>query len=149
MTTRSLILGLLLSGGLAAGCDKAADNQNKINAAAAEANTKITEATAAADQKISAAHASFLKLREDYRHATTQNLVALDRDVDSLTAKAQLASGQARADLDARLVRIHASRDAFSRDYASLDAAVGAAWDDSKARLDKEWQDLKALVDKG
>ncbi len=149
MTTRSLILGLVLSGGLAAGCDKAADDQNKINAAAAEANTKIAEANTQADQKISAANASFSKLREDYRHATTQNLVALDRDVDSLAAKAQLASGQARADLDARLQRIHAGRDAFFRDYASLDAAVGAQWDESKARLDKEWQDLKTLVDQG
>jgi hypothetical protein len=149
MTNRSLILGLVLSAGLAAGCDKASDDQNKINAAEAEASQKIAEATREADQKISAAHASFLKLREDYRHTTTQNLAALDRDVDGLASKAQQASGQARADLDARLTRIHAGRDAFARDYQSLDSAAGAAWDDTRVRLDKEWQDLKALVDKG
>jgi hypothetical protein len=146
---RSLILGVVLSVGFVAGCDKASDDQNKVNAAEAEANEKIAQATKEAGQKVSAAHASFMKLREDYRHMTAENLVDLDRDVDGLASKAQQATGQARADLDARLQRIHASRDAFARDYASLDGTVGAAWDSTKARLDKEWQDLKALVDKG
>ncbi len=149
MTNHSLILGVILSVGLAAGCDKAADDQHKADVAEIEANEKIAVITREADQKVAAANASFMKLREDYRHTTTQNLVDLDRDVDGLVAKAQQASGQAKADLDARIQRIHADRRAFGKDYQSLDAATGAAWDDAKARLDKEWQSLKALVDKG
>jgi hypothetical protein len=131
-----MILGAVLSLGVGA-CDKAADDEHKANVAQTEA-----------DQKIAAAHASFLKLREDYRHTTTGNLVDLDRDVESLAAKAKQASGQPRADLDARLLQIQQSRSAFMRDYASLDTAAGATWDDTRLRLDKEWVALKALVDK-
>jgi hypothetical protein len=146
---RGIIVSIFLSVGLVAGCDKASDDERKANVAQTEANDKIATATRDADQKIAAAHASFMKLREDYRHATNTHLVDLDRDVDSLASKASQATGKAKADLDARLAQIHGGRDAFARDYASLDSATGAAWDDAKARLDAEWTALKALVDKG
>jgi hypothetical protein len=136
ITNGCLILGAVLSLGAVA-CDKAVDDEKKASVAQTEA-----------DQKVADAHASFMKLREDYRHATTVNLVDLDRDVDSLAAKAKQSSGKTRADLDARLLEIQASRSAFMKDYASLDSVAGASWDDTKVRLDKEWTDLKALVDK-
>jgi hypothetical protein len=136
ITNGCLILGAALSLGAAA-CDKAVDDEKKANVAQTEA-----------DQKVADAHASFMKLREDYRHTTTVNLVDLDRDVDSLASKAKQSSGKTKADMDARLVEIQVSRSAFMKDYASLDNVAGASWDDAKVRLDKEWTSLKALVDK-
>ena len=35
----------------------------------------------------------------------------------------------------------------FIADYKLLDGATGATWDGTKARLDREWADLSALVD--
>lgn len=144
---------------LSASCDDAATDAKKANGAQVEANDKtaaaMKEATekansaqAEADEKIAAARADFMKLREDYRHTTTNNLVDLDHKVTGLQVKANQASGKLKVDLDANLKMIYASRDAFNRDYQSLDAAVASTWDSAKTRLDKEWTDLKALVDK-
>jgi len=144
---------------LSTACNNASDDAKKVNGAQAEANDKsgaamkeaaekVDHAQAEADGKIAAARADFMKLREDYRHTTTNNLVDLDHKVADLATKATQSTGKQRTDLDASLKVIHASRDAFGRDYQSLDAAAASTWDSAKTRLDKEWSDLKALVDK-
>jgi hypothetical protein len=140
-------------------CNTASDDAKKAQAARAEADDKsgaavdesaekVKSARAEADQKIAAARADFATLREDYRHATTKNLVDLDHAVDDLTAKANQASGKEKTDRDAGLKQIHASREAFWKDYQSLDGALESTWDAAKSRVDKEWTDLKALVDR-
>lgn len=144
---RCMVLCVILGVGSAAGCDKASDQEKKANVAQLEADEKIALATAEARDKIAEAQADFVKLREDYRHATTTNLVDLDRDVDAIEARAKLAVGKEKADLDARLAQIGAGRKAFVTEYESLDAASGARWDETKARLDKQWSNLKTLVD--
>jgi hypothetical protein len=144
---------------LSASCDNASTDANKANGAQVEANDKtaaamkeatekVNTAQAEADQKIAAAQADFMKLREDYRHTTTNNLVDLDHKVADLATKAGQSTGKQKVDRDANLKVIYASRDAFNRDYQSLDAAAASTWDSAKTRLDKEWTDLKALVDK-
>jgi len=91
LTALTLVLGT--------SCDNASSDSKKANGAQAEANDKtaaaMKEATdkansaqAEADEKIAAARADFMKLREDYRHATTNNLVELDRKVSDLATKA-------------------------------------------------------------
>lgn len=140
-----ILLGALLLAGAA--CDKASDDERRANVAAAEANEKIAAATREADEKIAAANAGFAQLREEYRHDTTIKLVDVDRDVEALSSRTESATGQQRADLDARLSRVRALRAAFAADYGSLDGATGAAWDETKARLDKELRDLRALID--
>ena len=81
----------------AAGCDKASDEQQKANAAQAEADKKIAEAnkeattktTSAqveADKKIAAAEGDFGKRREDFRHKMQGDLVDLDKKIDLLEA---------------------------------------------------------------
>lgn len=146
-SNRWILLGLLLGAASATACDRASDEERKANAAADEANEKIARATKEADEKIAAANGSFLKMREDFRHATTTKLVDLDRDVEALAARAKQASGQDKADLDARLSQCRALRAAFAADYELLEVATGAAWDNNKARLDKELLDLRAVVD--
>jgi hypothetical protein len=77
----ALVLGLALT----TGCEKAADLRNDAVTAQNEANTEIAntrsdakkdvlDAQAEADRKIAAAQADFTKMREEYRHNTTQNL---------------------------------------------------------------------------
>jgi hypothetical protein len=144
---------------LSTACNNASDDAKRVNGAQAEANDKsgaamkeatekVDNAQAEADEKIAAARADFMKLREDYRHTTTNNLVDLDHKVADLAAKASKSSGKQKVDLDANLKAIYASRDAFGRDYQLLDVAAASTWDSAKTRLDKEWTDLKALVDK-
>lgn len=143
----------------ASGCDDAAQQQqNKAVAAQTEANSKIATATkeaddkvvkaqVEADKKIADAQASFLKLREDFRHDITTGLVDFDRKVVELEGKAAQAKGKTKAELDAKLTQIRASRAAFAADYKNLETESAASWDATKARLDKEWRDLKTMAD--
>lgn len=158
MIRSSLVTIALVTLALAAGCDNASNNQQKATAAQNEANDKIAAATreaeqkgknaqAAADKQIAEAQANFMKLREDYRHATTTNLAGLDRKVADLEAKEKRMSGKAASDLEAKLKDIRGGRATFTADYNTLEATSAATWDDTKARLDKEWTDLAASVD--
>ncbi len=145
---------------LSAACqDKAIDEQSKANAAVntagdkvneanKEANLKIQNAQAEADKKIADAQAAFMKMREDYRHETTTNLIDLDKKIDEIEAKSKKSNGKAKTDLEASLKQIHSSRDAFTADYKTIELASAMSWDATKVRLDKEWTDLKTLVDK-
>ena len=144
---------------LGIGCNKAADEQQKATNAQVEANQKIVEANqeadkkaneaqADADKKIADAQANFLKMREDYRHDTTQNLVDLDKKIADLEAKSKTATGKKKADLDVQLGQIRTQREAFANDWKNLETASAATWDATKTRLDKEWTDLKSMVDR-
>jgi hypothetical protein len=144
---------------LASGCNKAADEQQKATNAQTQANDKIVEANkeadqkaisaqAEADKKIAAAQADFLKMREDYRHDTTTKLVELDRKIADLEATEKTASGKKKADLSVQLGQIKAQREAFANDWKSIEIASATTWDSTKSRLDKEWIDLKAMVDR-
>lgn len=161
--TRSSIFAsaaMVLTLTVASGCDnKAADEQQKANAAQAEADRKIAEAnkeattktTSAqveADKKIAALEGDFGKRREDYRHKVTSDLVDLDKKIDILEAKAKGATGKAKTDLDANLPLIKSRRSAFATSMAGLETTSAVQWDSTKARMDKEWTDLKTLVDK-
>jgi hypothetical protein len=155
----TILTGALFSMFFAVACDKAADDQKKVDNAQAVASDKVTAANVEANQKIAAARAEetdkvaaaqgdFGKMREDYRHSTATDLADVDQKMSNLDAKERQATGDDKANLDARLREIRASRAAFAADYRSLDAASAATWDDTKARLDKEMSDLKALVNK-
>jgi hypothetical protein len=156
---RSPMLLTVLSLALTMACDNASDDKRKASGAQLEADDKIAAARREADDKIKSAQleadkataearASFMKLREDYRHATTTNLVNLDHKVDDLQAKATLLTGKERVERDASLKLIRSSRESFGRDYQALENASVSTWDGTKSRLDKEWTELKALVDK-
>ena len=144
---------------LSVGCDKAADQQEKATNAQLEANDKIVKANqeadekankaqADADKKIAEAQATFLKLREDYRHDTTEKLVDLDKKIADVEAKAKTATGKKKAELDVQLGQIRTQREAFATEWKSIETASATTWDDTKNRLDKSWTDLKSLVDK-
>ena len=150
----AVALSLLLS----SACNKAADEQKKANDAQAKANDKIAEvareadqkiknAQAEADKKIAEAQASFMKLREDYRHTTTEGLVDFDKKVADLEAKAKKSRAKAKTDLELKVKQAKAGREAFLNEYKSLETASAATWDETKARLDKQWNDLKAMAD--
>jgi predicted nucleic acid-binding Zn-ribbon protein len=157
-STTILSAALLLA--LSAGCDKtgAADQEkanqaqneanDKIATAKAEADQKITAAQSEADKKVAAAQGDFAKTVEDYRHSTQANLDDLNKKIDTLDAKAQTLKGKPKADLQTSLGEIRVKRDALVLDRKALESTTATAWDGTKARLDKEWTELKALVDK-
>lgn len=154
-------IAITLFGSLAVlACDKSAtDAQNKADRAQAEANkdinqanseatTKITNAQVEADKKIAEARGDFAKTREDFRHDVQTNIDDLDHKLEKLDAKAKKATGKTKADLDAQLPALHARRDAFVSDVKSIETSTAATWDATKARIEKEWSDLKASADK-
>jgi hypothetical protein len=159
MIRSSILASAMLSVGVSViGCANAADQEAKANAAQAkaddqiaaaraEADAKARAAQAEADQKIADAQASFMKMREDYRHSVTSNLADLDKKINDIDAKYKKATGKIRAELDAPRSAIHTSRDRFAADFEGLKRASASTWDAAKAKLDKEWSDLKSMVD--
>lgn len=141
---------------LANACDKSgADVQARANEAQEQANREIgranaqaSEAQEEANRKIAGAQADFVTTREEYRHKVQTDLDALDQDIAALDSRAQTGSAKAKTDLQAKLPSIHAQRDAFLKDFRAIDRASATTFDDFKARLDKEWSDLKSAVDK-
>jgi len=139
------------------GCDKqpgvteqqkenkaAQDNAEMQNNAAREA----AKAQAEADKKVVAAQADFDKTRENYRHERQKDLDDLDVKIADLEAKARTATGAAKARLDQNLPTIRSQRNAFAQDLRATEAAPPTSWDAYKARLDKEYDALKAAIDK-
>ena len=156
-TTVSVCMALSLA--FAAGCNKAADEQRKADEARAEADNKVIDANreatdkinaaqADADKKVAEAQASFLKLREDFRHDVTEDLVSVDKDIASLEAKAKTATGKTKAEIDAALPNIRTLRENVSTEYRSLELASALTWDDAKGRVNKAVDELKKAVDK-
>ncbi|HLK39713.1 MAG TPA: hypothetical protein VKU41_23315 [Polyangiaceae bacterium] len=160
MIRPSVLAAGVLSLMLTDACDNLSNDDKVIDMARTEANDKsgaplvkqadekANGAQAAADEKIVAAQAAFTRLREDYRHTIASNLVELDHKVADLVAQESQSSGRRKSAFDTNLRQIHASRAAFEKDYQSLENTSASTWDDARARLDREWTDLKALVDK-
>ena len=163
--TRSTSLSLALSLAVAAlplvvACDKSGAEaqaeankaQENANAQMAKANDQVTttsgQAQANADMKIAAAKADFAMTREDYRHEIQSKLDTLNKELDDLDAKAMKATGTVKADLHAKVPALRAQRDAFVADFQALGNATASTWDATRARIDKEWTDLKTAVDK-
>jgi hypothetical protein len=99
------------------------------------------------NQKVASAQSDFERAREDYRHSRQTDLDEIDAKIAKLEAKATTATGKAKADLDARIPQIRAQRVALGADFRALQGATASAWDDAKARVDKEWDSLKSAVD--
>lgn len=144
----------------AMGCeDRAAKQQEKAAEAQREANEKIakaqnesvTEVTGAqveADKKINEANASFLKLREDYRHKAQKDLVELDKDIADLEGKAKTAAANKKAEYDAALIDIRAKRAQYTSSYDTLQNATASTWDAAKENTERAWDGLKAAMRK-
>jgi hypothetical protein len=145
---------------LAVGCDtsgsgaqaevnKAQEQANKdIAKANDEANGKTLAAQAEADKKIGAVQADFAKVREDYRHEMQGNLDAINKSITELEVKAETSTGEAKATLDGTLPYLKAQRNAFANDLRAIDSASALTWDSTRARVEKEWTDLKGTADR-
>ena len=88
-----------------------------------------------------------MKLREDYRHATTTSLGVLDGKIIALEAKVKTLVGNAKGELEKSLVVIRKDRARFATDFGALETASASTWDGAKASLDKQAADLKTMVD--
>jgi hypothetical protein len=138
-----------------AACDKpgVTEQQKEQNAAQdnAEQQQQIARESASSQvemkQKVASAQSDFERAREDYRHSRQTDLDEIDAKIAKLEAKAGMATGKAKAALDAALPKIRAQRSAFGADFRSLQGTTGPAWDDAKARVDKEWDSLRSAVD--
>lgn len=163
MTRASILFAAAVSSALClslgTGCDRAADDQAKANAAQGEANKKIAEAKneandksnsaqAEADKKIAAAQGDFSKRREDFRHKLESDVIDIDKKIDLLEAKSKTATGKAKADLDANLAAIRARRSSLTSEVKGLETASASTWDDTKTRIEKQLSDLKSAVEK-
>lgn len=149
----------LVSLATALGCNKAADEQRKADEARAEADDKVIDANrdatekinaaqADADRKVAEAQANFTKMREEYRHDVTQDLVKVDKDIADLEAKSKTATGKTKSEIDAAIPNIRSLRENVTSEYRSLELASALTWDDAKGRVNKAVDDLKQAIDK-
>lgn len=159
---RSVMMSLAVTSlglGVLAGCDRAADAQKKADEARLDADKKVGEVSADAankinaaraeeDKKVAEAQASFLKLREDYRHKITEDLVGVDKKIVDLEAKAKTASVKGKAEIEAALPGIRDLRESVGSEYRSLEFSSALTWDSAKARVDKAFEDLSKAIDK-
>jgi hypothetical protein len=125
-----------------------AEANREMNQAQSESTTKITSAQVEADKKIAEAQRSFAQTREDYRHDVQENIDQIDQKLANLEARSKKAVGKKKLELDSRLPGLRSRRDQFVRDAKVIDTETATTFDATKARLDKEWVDLKAAVDK-
>ena len=143
---------------LATGCNRAADEQRKADEARAEANEDISEAQREANLKIQSARDEaskevaearndFTEMRDAFRKDRNEKLAELDKDIAELETEAKTATGKKKTELDAELPQIRTQRDAFVKEYSSLDTATAATWDAGKERVEKAWTNLKKAVD--
>ena len=157
ITTATACLAVSLACSVA--CNKASDEQHKADQARTEADNKVAEANreatdkinaaqSDADKKVAEAQASFLKLREDYRHKVNEDLVTVDKNIADLDAKAKTAKAKEKASIEAALPNIRSLRESVTTEYRSLDLASAVTWDDAKGRVDKAIDDLKKAIDK-
>jgi chromosome segregation ATPase len=153
---RAIVVAVFLaSAPFTLACDKSgADTQNQVNEAQekasqriGQANAQATQAHAQAEQDIAGAQADFEQIREDYRHTQQTNVDALDKKIADLNAEMATAAGDRKSALKSALPGIRAQRDSFVRDLRALDDTSMSTFDGAKARLDKEWSDLKSAVD--
>jgi biopolymer transport protein ExbB/TolQ len=150
----SIVLALLSSTVFA--CDKpGVTEQQRENAASqqaaqqqAEAERSAQAAQAEAQQKIAAARGDFEKDRTDYRHRRDQDVSDLNKQIADLEAKARTATGKEKARLEQNMPVIRSQRDTFVNDLQRLDNVTPASWDGAKDSLDREWDALKASLDK-
>lgn len=124
----------LLTVPLGAACDK-----NGADGQAVPSKAGGTESTVQSD---------FAKAREDYRRQKQSDLELLDKTITDLQAKEKVAGAKAKTALDGMLPAVQAQRNAFTGDLRLVDNAGAAGWDSTKARLDKEWAELRAATDK-
>ena len=104
--------------------------------------------TTTADNDMSGVRTDFEKNREDYVHARDADLVDLDKTIAALEAKEKAAKDRAKVELQANLSAIREKRDAFVRDVNALGKTTAIGWDQAKAKVEQEWNALKAAVDK-
>ncbi len=124
-----------------------AEANDKIVAAVAEADQKSKVAQSEVDAKVMAAKEAFLKVREEYRHDVETKLIEFDRSIAELELKAKKAVGQAHVDVHARLKKIRAQREVVAKSCKALETESAMTWDETKARVDREWTELKTLLD--
>jgi hypothetical protein len=98
--------------------------------------------------KTNTAESDFAKVREDYRHQKQSDLDSLDKTITSVEAKASASTGKAKKEVGDMLSSLKAGRDTFKGDLHSTEQTTASSWDSTKARLDKEWADLKTVADK-
>jgi hypothetical protein len=135
-------------------CDKpGVEEQQKEQKAVqdnADQQQRAAHESASAQQdmnnRVATAQADFDRARDDYRRDKQQDIDSLDAKIASLETKERTATGKVKADLDAKLPAIRAERASFGADFRGLQATTAASWDDAKARVDKEWEDLKGAV---
>ena len=133
----------------AAACEKSGkDTQQEVDNAQAQAQTEITNAQVKANEKTAEAERDFEKSREDYRHTMESNLDSLDKKISDLDAKVVKSTGDKKVEAGNKVSTLRAQRGAFAADVKSLDTTPAATWDATKARVDKEWSDIKSASDK-
>ena len=132
--------------------EKAASAQREAEKKAAEATrestTKITAAQTEAAKTIEQATAAFTKTQQDYQTSLANRLDILQKKIEKLEARDKVATGKAKAAIDAALPDIRAKSKTLHTDMAQLKGATMSNWDGIKSQLDTDLDGLENAVNK-
>ena len=89
----------------------------------------------------------FNESRREFRAKTERDLAALDRAIETLEAKAAQASGQAKQDLDAALVKARAARRTAQQSLEGADTVLEATWGSFKEKVERGVSETRKALD--
>ncbi|MEX2115274.1 MAG: hypothetical protein WEB37_00185 [Bacteroidota bacterium] len=76
------------------------------------------------------------------------HLRTFDQEIQKLTARAEKAGTEMKADLKAQLKNLRVQRDQTHKDLAALKEKGEGAWEKLRGGMEAAWRDLKHGLDK-
>ncbi len=148
----SMISALTAAIAIGVGCDEGnerevANAHEEVREAKKEAAHGVADAKAEGAEAVAEAQGELIEARAEYQKEMTEKLATLDGRIARVEADAKTATGDEKVKLDARLGDIRTRRTAWDTSWRSADGVAGDKWAKTKARLDREWQELEASVD--
>ncbi|HEU4409938.1 MAG TPA: hypothetical protein VFS43_32085 [Polyangiaceae bacterium] len=89
----------------------------------------------------------FAAKRREFRAQTERDLAELDRSIDALERDVAAASGEAKRELEASLVKAREARRAVKENLEVADTVLEATWDSFKAKVRKHLGEARVSVE--
>ena len=99
------------------------------------------------DAATSASQSAVQKLRADYLNQKHTDLELIDKSIASLDVREKTVAARTKQDIHGAIASVKAARESFAADLRAVEASSATNWDEARARLEKEWTELKTATD--
>jgi capsule polysaccharide export protein KpsE/RkpR len=140
------VLLLLAVGTFGIGCQPAAEKssaENNLNAATEKVETKARETTEATKELATARKEYAYAQRADFVTEKQAELAAINRDLETLSAKVEASSDAMKAEAKPRLQALRDQSAVLNKQLTEAGNATESTWDSVKSTSSKAYDDLK------